>query len=65
MLAIRQLRKELGLKQIDIAKNPNINTTPATVSRWETGKQNPPMEKIPILAKILNCSIDELFNYNK
>lgn len=61
MLAIKRLRKELGLTQKDLASDPEINVTSATISRWENGLLNPSIDKLPILAKKLQCSIDELY----
>ncbi len=37
----------------------------STVAKWETGKSSPTADKLPQLAKILNCTIDDLFKSDK
>lgn len=44
MLAIKRLRKEIGLTQKDLASDPEINVTSATISRWENGLLNPSID---------------------
>lgn len=58
MLNIRKLRKEKELKQVDLAKMVGIKNN--TLSQYETGERMPNIEMLTKLAKVLNCSIDEL-----
>lgn len=58
-MTIRQRRKEKGLTQIDLAKLMNVNQT--AVSQWERGIVMPRMKKCIKLARILECSVDEIF----
>ena len=55
---IKNLRIKAGLTQMQLADSLNVEQ--ATVSFWESGKVDPRTDKLPELAKILNCSIDEL-----
>lgn len=32
----------------------------ATVSKWECGRSKPRADKLPVIAKLYGCSIDEL-----
>lgn len=59
MMRIAALRNELGIKQAEIAKK--LSVAISAVSMWETGKTMPTADKLPDLAKILGCTIDELF----
>ena len=53
-----RLRKKLGLKQEDIAEKVNISSQ--AVSKWENDLSAPDISTLPILADILNVSLDEL-----
>lgn len=53
-----RLRKNLGLKQDDIALKVNISAQ--AVSKWENDLSAPDISTLPILADILNVSLDEL-----
>ena len=59
-MSLKELREHAGLTQIDLANRLCVNRS--TVSMWEIGKSNPRADLLPKLAKILNCSIDELFD---
>ena len=54
-----RLRKNLGFKQDDIAEKVNISAQ--AVSKWENDLSAPDISTFPILADILNVSLDELF----
>ena len=56
---IKNLRKKEKLTQIDLAKKLKIGQS--TVAMWETGEAMPRADKLPELAKILGCTIDDLF----
>ena len=55
-----RLRKNLGLKQEDIAEKVNISAQ--AVSKWENDLSAPDISTLPILADILNVSLDELLS---
>lgn len=56
---IRECRKRIGLSQNELSKILNVDQT--AVSMWETGKSMPQASKLPQIAKILGCTVDELF----
>lgn len=53
-----RLRKSLGLKQEDIAQKVNVSAQ--AVSKWENDLSAPDISILPILADILNVTLDEL-----
>ena len=55
---LSRLRKNLGFKQEDIAEKVNISAQ--AVSKWENDLSAPDISTLPILADILNGSLDEL-----
>ena len=55
---LSRLRKNLGLKQEDIAEKVNISAQ--AVSKWENDLSAPDISTLPALADILNVSLDEL-----
>ncbi|WPC39854.1 helix-turn-helix transcriptional regulator [Clostridium sp. JS66] len=56
---IKILRKQLGLRQEDVANA--LNVTRQTVNAIENNKYNPTLELAMRLAKLLNTTVDELF----
>ena len=58
---IKQVRKELGLTQEQLAEKVNMHYT--TISRIETGDSNPPVQTISKIAKALKVSTGELFDF--
>mgnify|MGYP004577800323 CR=1 FL=1 len=60
MLQIQRLRKANNISQSELAQKLNVKQS--TVSMWECGINTPKTEQLPTLAKIFNCSIDELFD---
>ena len=57
-ISIKAMRKRARLTQQELAEKLNANQ--ATVSMWERGKNAPRARQLPIIAEVLNCSIDEL-----
>lgn len=53
-----RLRKNLGFKQEDIASKVNISAQ--AVSKWENDLSAPDISTLPLLADILNVTLDEL-----
>ena len=56
---IKKFRKKNKISQLELARILKVGQS--TVSMWETGDIMPRADKMPMLAKILNCSIDDLF----
>nr|DAX58848.1 MAG TPA: helix-turn-helix domain protein [Caudoviricetes sp.] len=56
---ILKYRKMKNLTQIELAKMLNVDRS--TVAKWETGGALPTADKLPKIAKALNCKIDDLF----
>lgn len=56
---IKTLRLNKRLTQGQLATLLEVDQT--AVSQWETGVSAPRADKLPELAKILGCTIDELF----
>lgn len=54
-----ELRAAAGYSRADLARIFGVN--PSAVFRWETGNALPRAEKLPQLADLFNCTIDELF----
>ena len=59
MKDIRELRRSKNLTQRELGDRLNVGQT--TVAMWETGDRTPRADKLPELAKILGCRIDDLF----
>ena len=56
---LRDRRLSINLTQTQLAKVLKVSRS--TISMWETGEAYPRTDKLPDLAKILNCSINDLF----
>ena len=50
-LRIKEIRIKSGMSQLELANKLNVNQTAISQS----------CEKLPILARLLNCTIDELY----
>ncbi len=49
----------MNLTQEQLACQMNVDRS--TVAKWETGDAKPRADKLPELAQILKCKIDDLF----
>lgn len=58
-MKIKDIRVSKKMTQQNIADELNVERT--TVAMWENGSALPRADKLPQLAKILDCTIDELF----
>ena len=58
-MKIKELREAMNYNQSDLASELGVDRS--AVAQWETGEAVPRTEKLPKLAKVLGCSIDELF----
>lgn len=58
MTAIKRMRIRANLSQAVLAKK--LHVTQGAVSQWEEGTCLPRADKLPELAKIFDCTVDEL-----
>ena len=58
-MSIKTVRESKNLTQQYIANELGISRS--SVAMWETGEAMPRADRLPELAKILGCTIDELF----
>lgn len=56
---IRTARESKNMTQSDLANALKLSRT--TIAMWETGESMPRADKLPDLARLLGCSIDDLF----
>lgn len=59
IMRIRELRQDRGLDQVNFAAQMGVSQS--TVSEWEREMYLPKARQLPLLARVLGCSIDELF----
>lgn len=57
-MRIKEIREAKGMTAAELAKA--VNTTPVSISRYETGKRMPNILKVAEIAKALDVTIDEL-----
>ena len=55
---IKKAREKVGLTQQELANE--LGVVQSTVAMWETQNSLPRADKLPMLAKILGCTIEEL-----
>ena len=55
---IRALRKNKRITQGDLSKALGI--TPQAISKWERGQALPELPLLPLLADLLDCTVDDL-----
>jgi putative transcriptional regulator len=60
---IKELRKELQLRQEDVAQL--LNVTRQTIIAVENDKYNPSLELAMKLARLLNTTVEELFELDE
>ena len=58
-MRIRERMEARGILPIQLADAMSVS--PGAVNKWVYGKANPSADKLPLLARVLGCSIDELF----
>lgn len=61
--ALKELRKRAGLNQTEVATALNVQQS--TVAMWENGENKPRADKLPELAKLYHCTINDLYGYGK
>ena len=57
-MTLKSLRKIKKIKQKEFAKELNMNRV--SIGYYEKGIRSPKIDQLPIMAKLLNCSIEEL-----
>lgn len=57
-MRLRFLRKQKHMSQLSLAMK--LNTTQMTISRYETGKREPDLKTLILIADIFDVSIDYL-----
>ena len=60
---IRDKRKQKGYTQSSFAKE--VGVAQCTVSQWERGCIVPSIDKLILMSKIFNCTIDDLLREDK
>lgn len=58
-MRIKELREKNGISQVQLADRMGVD--PAAVHRWETGAATPRTGRLPELADVFHCTIDELY----
>ena len=58
MNRLKELREQKNITQIQLAEL--LNVTQSAVTKWETGESKPRAEKLIQLAKLFDCTVDEL-----
>ena len=59
-MRIQELRKERGMSQLELAARLGVGQP--TVSNWESGYAVPRTQQLPDIARVLQVSIDRLFD---
>lgn len=55
---LKACRERAALTQQELAEIINVDRS--AISKWETGEFLPRTDKLPAIAKALDCTIDEL-----
>lgn len=63
MNGIKIFREKAGFTQEQLAKKMGLYQS--TIAMWESGDRFPRADKLPELAKMLRCSIDDLYADDK
>ncbi len=58
-MRIKELRERRGLTRIQVADRLGLSVV--AVRKWECGQAYPSADKLPALADLFHCSIDELY----
>lgn len=58
-MLIKKRRQAAGLSKAQVARLMQVNQS--QVSRWETGEHTPTADRLPQLAAMFHCTIDDLF----
>lgn len=55
---LKKYRIEAGMTQKELAEK--LNASQNTISQYESGKRNPTVKNLLVIAGLLGCSVDEL-----
>lgn len=58
-MRVKELRKRARLRQKDVALALGLDRT--LIVKWESGGSSPRADVLPDLARVLGCTIDELY----
>ena len=58
-MKIKDYREMAGLTRVQLADRMGVSKV--AVRKWEVGLAHPSADKLPALAGLLGCTIDELF----
>ena len=58
-IKIEEQRKKKGITQDALAEMLHIDRS--TIAKWETGAAMPRADKLPKIAEVFECTIEELF----
>ena len=58
-MKIREYREKRGMTKSELAQTMGVDL--AAVSRWDSGEAMPRASKLPKLADLFGCTIDELY----
>lgn len=56
---IRELRLNKGIQQQELAER--LNYSKQSVNNWESGKNMPPSATLPEIARVLGCTVNDLY----
>ena len=59
-MSFKEARRKRNLTQKEVAER--LGTSRVTVARWECGFNNPKLATVKKLAKLYDCTTDELIN---
>lgn len=57
---LAEWRESVGLTQEQLANR--LETTKATISRWENRERDPPLQALGALAEGIGCAVEDLFH---
>jgi len=60
---IKALRERVNLSQTALAER--LKVSQQAIAKWESGTASPRADKLPELARILGCTVDELLRPDK
>ncbi|GGP14212.1 helix-turn-helix transcriptional regulator [Oceanobacillus neutriphilus] len=60
---INKIIQEKGLKNKWVANQ--LNVSPNIISRWVNNKSMPSVENLFLLAKLLDCKVDDLYYWDE
>ncbi|NLW89190.1 MAG: helix-turn-helix transcriptional regulator [Clostridiaceae bacterium] len=63
MNSFEYFRRKANLTQKEVAEALGLDQT--TVSRWERGRKLPRAERLPAIAILYRCSVDDLLRPNR